>query len=254
MPASNSRGSGARTPNPHASGSRALPPTNSDNGPWDSDDSKHRATPAPSPRRNSADPQWEMSGRPLDRPRSRQPSDYGAPLPSAGRNSDWNMADEMEQQHAIPLRAAASTPNHWQGHAGAQQSRPFLQVNSQQTPIASTDATAADAAIQNSARRGRNYYAPTPPAPQPALVSVTGSAPGPSPEGAVSVVKEITLISQLANTQRRVSFTANTKPPVTTIQATGAQASSVAEQIPAVTTEQLMAIQVSYLSLLACQC
>jgi hypothetical protein len=184
---------------------------------------------------------WDVSGHPLSRSRSRQPSDYGTALPTPASNDDWDMANEIEQ--TMPLRPAAPTPNRWLGYTEAKQPPPQVDIQQQRL-----NGHHAAARVPDTATHAQHYYAPTPPATQQAAPTPTTAvvvAPISVPEGAVSVVKEVILEPQPANTKRRVSFTTNTKPPVTTIQATAAQTSTLG---------QLKAIQVISSSLIGYQC
>lgn len=244
QPTSSGCASGSHTPSTCASSSRVPPSTNLTNGPWDPNAyNNYHQTPnaLPSPPQQSADPQWDMNGRPLDRPRSRQPSDYGTPLPTS--NVDWNRASEMEQQ-AILARPAAPTPNQWQEYAETQQPQPLPQVKDEQQRLAPANMHASAATIPGTARQAQHYHAPA-----PAATAAT-VAPILVPEGSVGVVKEVTLETQPVATRRRVSFTTEAQRPVTTIQATAAQVSSVTDQRPTVTLDQLKAIKVSRSSML----
>ncbi|KAJ4370123.1 hypothetical protein N0V86_008859 [Didymella sp. IMI 355093] len=135
------------------------------------------------------------------------------------------MANEIEQ--TILLQPTSPVPDRGPEYTEAQQ--PFPQVNIQQQRLNSHDVAAR---VPDTAKQVQHYYAPTPPAPQQAAPTPTTAvviAPVSVPEGAVSVVKEVILEPQPANTKRRVSFTTNTKPPVTTIQAMAAQASTLCQ-------------------------
>lgn len=164
---------------------------------------------------------------------------------SHASNNDWNLANEMEQ-HALSPRPVALNPYHWQEYAEAQHSQPLPQVNiEQQRPIIAT----FQATVASAARQTQHYYAPSPPAPRHGTELIPDcdiTAPVGSlvvPEGTVGIVKEVTLEPQPASTKRRVSFTPSTQPPVTTIQATAAHASTPTYQPHTVTLDQLKAVK-----------
>jgi hypothetical protein len=164
---------------------------------------------------------------------------------SHASNNDWNMANEMEQ-HAFPPRPVAPNPYHWQGYAEIQHSQLLPQINiEQQRPIVAT----SQATVASAARQTQHYYAPSPPAPRygteltPDCDIMAPVAPLVVSEGAVGVVKEVTLEPQPASTKRRVSFTPSTQPPVTIIQATAAHASTPTHQPHTVTLDQLKAVK-----------
>lgn len=179
---------------------------NPTSGPCDSHDHKYLQTSALSyPPQHSADPYWDMGGRPLDRPRSRQPSNYGSPLLT---NADWNRANE---------------------YAEAQQPQALPQVNDQQRRF-------APAATPGTTGQSQSHYAPPP--------HLTGAAL-PVPAGAVGVVQEVTLETHPVVTEKCVPFTTAVQPPVTTIQATATQISTVPDQGHTITHDQLKTIKVS---------
>ena len=168
----------------------------------------------------------------MDVPRSRQPQDYGRPLPTT--MDDRSRANEREQ-YAIPQRTG-TVPSYSPGFTERQQPQPLPQVENLQNwqrEVAAANARAEDVR-------------------QPQILEAANRTLLPTPS--VSVMKEVVVETQPAiiETQQSTSIIRQRQPSVT-IEVTEPQMLVAPDQSHTITRDRIMAAAVRYPNLLTNQ-